>query len=128
MAEGVASFENKEVGYVIVIKYKNSAYYLNGVNENNFTFCPISHGIHWEIIKYLKGNGYRDYELGVQQFGPLFYDYPSAKDINISRFKRGFGGVTIPRFAAEKVYTKDYARSLYLKRIENYLKHREDFY
>ncbi len=94
---------------------------MTGANEKKFSLCPIAHIIHWEMILYLKEKGIKSYESGVQQFGNLIHDQPSPKEINISRFKRGFGGKTIPRFSAEKFYSVSYAKDILQKRTDGYL-------
>lgn len=116
-----ARYKGDAVGYVVVVFYKNDAYYLMGANKNNFMHCPIAHIIHWEVMKYLKQRGISHYQVGVQQFGPLVYDQPSTKHISISRFKRGFGGVTLPYFIGEKFYSRTYCKKLWESRIQNYL-------
>lgn len=101
---GIAFYDEKPVGYMVTIIYLNDAYYLMGANEKVQKNYPVTHVIQWEIIKYLRNKGINHYELGVQQFAPLIQDIPSDKDMSISRFKRGFGGVTIPFFIGEKIY------------------------
>jgi hypothetical protein len=116
---GQALYRDRPVGYSVAVYYKNEAYYLMGANEKNFTQCPIAHVIHWEIMRYLKERGISHYEMGIQQFGPCIHDQPSTKEMAISRFKRGFGGLTIPLFIGEKIYTKNYYKKLWQSRIEN---------
>ena len=48
------------------------------------------------------------YEIGVDYYGTLPYDVPDSEQLNISHFKRGFGGVPVPLIMAEKFYNKDY--------------------
>lgn len=117
---GQALYQGKVVGYVVTVFYKNDAYYLMGANENNFAHCPIAHAIHWEVIKYLKQRGISHYELGIQQFGPLLYNLPSAKEVSISLFKRKFGGVILPYFIGEKFYSKKYFKDIWNERLEKY--------
>lgn len=116
-----AKYKSDVVGYVAAILYKHDAYYLMGANESNFMQCPIAHLMHWEIIKYLKSRNISHYEIGIQQFSHSIYDQPSPKDVSISRFKRGFGGLTLPYFIGEKFYSKEYCRKLWSNRLENYL-------
>ena len=49
--------------------------------------------------------GFELYELGLQQFGELPYDAPSAKDLGLARFKRGFGGILRPLVTREKTFS-----------------------
>lgn len=113
-----ALYKEKTVGYAVAVFYKNDAYYLMGANERNFKHCPVAHLLHWEIVRYLKERGVLHYELGIQQFGPLMYDWPSPKHLSISHFKRGFGGVILPYIAGEKFYSKEYYRKIWENRLK----------
>jgi hypothetical protein len=110
------------VGYVVSLMYKNEAYYLMGASERDISEYPISHAIHWELMKYLKSKMVRHYEIGIQQYGATLQEMPSAKEVSISRFKRGFGGTVIPLFIGEKFYSKKYFQEVWLDRINKYLK------
>jgi len=116
-----ALYKGKIVGYAIVLYYKDSACYLMGANESGFTLCPIAHFLHWETMKYLRNIGLSSYELGIQQFACSVFDQSSRKEVSISRFKRGFGGLTVPLFIGEKYYSKGYFRKVWQKRIDKYI-------
>jgi len=60
------------------------------------------------------------YEIGWQNYGHTMSDAPSIKEINISKFKRGFGGFTVPLFRGEKYYDKKFFQEVYQKRINNF--------
>src|SRR3989339_285994 len=112
------NFFDKYNGFSYISLYNKSAYYSSASDDPDFTNAvPISHIIQWSVIEWLKERGYRYYEIGSQQFGPLIYDKPSQKDINISLFKRGFGGKTVPLFRGEKFYDQQYKRSVFDKRV-----------
>ena len=53
--------------------------------------------------------------------GLMFNENPTIKQLNISSFKKGFGGITITKFAAEKIYDKIYAEKILNQRIINFL-------
>lgn len=99
-SKGIIAFgsaKGREVGVAIVTIYKNTAYYSSyGELENELGNVPIGHILQWEIINYLKENGIEFYEIGEQVFGKTHYCEPDRKLINISSFKRGFGGYTVP--------------------------------
>ena len=42
-----------------------------------------------------------------QYFGPQMFEHPSVKEINISKFKRGFGGAMRPLYRGIKFYDED---------------------
>ncbi len=106
--KGLAAFgsiDGQEVGVVVVTIYKNTAYYSSyGELEEELNHVPIGHVLHWEIINYLKEHGIEFYEMGEQIFGRTHYSNPEAKLINISNFKRRFGGYTVPFWRGVKEY------------------------
>jgi hypothetical protein len=81
---------------------------------------PIGHALQWAAIEWLVAHGVTTYELGIQQFGPLLHDVPDEKARNISRFKRGFGGVPRLAPAYEKWYSAAAFRAAYDARAEVY--------
>jgi hypothetical protein len=104
--------DNQPVGFTYVNTFKTAACYSSASDDPDFqTNVPISHVIQWSVIRWLKEHGYERYEMGIQQFGPLFGDVPSPKDLSISFFKRGFGGRTVPLFRGRKYYRRDLMRS-----------------
>lgn len=109
--------DKKFVGFSYFYLYKGNAYYGSSCNDPDFRNIPISHAIQWRSIEYLKNKGYHYYELGWQQYGPTLVDFPTSKAIDIARFKRGFGGFTVPLFMGEKYYNRDYFLKIYNKRV-----------
>jgi len=65
----------------------------------------------------MKKRGLSFYEIGLQQYGILPHDFPDTKQLNISHFKKGFGGFTVPLFMGEKYYDKEYFLKTYQERI-----------
>lgn len=110
----------RHVGFSYISLYKDSAYYSSASDDPEFvTNVPISHVMQWSIIRWLKEHGYKRYEIGTQIFSPQIYHISTRKDINISLFKRGFGGKTVPFFRGEKYYNKEYMKDVFNERIEN---------
>ena len=103
---GLVAFGNidgKAVGVAIVTLYKNTAYYSSyGELEEELGNIPIGHRLQWEIMNYLKDSGVEFYEIGVQYYGKTHYSIPNDKLIQISNFKRGFGGYTVPYWRGVK--------------------------
>jgi len=96
-------------GFSYIILYKDGAYYGSASDDPDFeTDIPISHVIQWKVIQWLRDNGYKKYEIGQQQFNAQFLDIPTVKDLNLSLFKRGFGGETIPSYRGTKYYDKNF--------------------
>lgn len=73
------------------IFYRNGdgAYYASAAGDNN-------HATIWWSIGLLQRNGYKFVEMGEQVFNG------ARKLVNISKFKRGFGGKTMTRLNFEK--------------------------
>lgn len=101
------SIGGREAGVAIVTIYKNTAYYSSyGELETELGKIPIGHILQWEIINYLKDKGIEFYEIGEQVFGKTHYSESDRKLINISSFKRGFGGYTVPFWRGIKEVSK----------------------
>ncbi|MFC1631087.1 hypothetical protein ACFL2I_00870 [Candidatus Omnitrophota bacterium] len=110
------------IGFAFIIIYKQGAYYGSYSDDPEVKVeVPLAHIIQWRTINWLKQRQIKRYELGTQQFGPQFYDYPSKKDLNIALFKRGFGGQTEFYFRGEKFYDKEYMQSVFEKRTSSLL-------
>lgn len=115
-----AKLGEKNVGFSYVFTYKKRAYYGSACNDPEYPQMPIGHVLHWRAIEWLKEHDFEYYEIGYQQYGCLPHDFPSQDEINISYFKRGFGGFTAPYFHGEKYYSKDYYVKVNLERLNKY--------
>ncbi len=105
------SQDGKYAGFSYINIYKDSAFYSSASDDPEFqTEVPISHVIQWAVMKWLKEKGYKNYEIGAQQFGPQIHDLPAPKDLSISFFKRGFGGRTVPIYRGVKYYDKKFMK------------------
>lgn len=117
-----ASYQEKYVAFDLVNIYKDGAFYSSASDDPDVeTDVPTSHVLQWKVINWLKENGFRTYEIGLQQFGTQPYDFPSEKDKTISFFKRGFGGFTAPVFSGEKFYSKELLVRILSSRAEKLL-------
>jgi len=87
------------VGASYFYTFKNNAFYGSACNDPDITNLPVSHVIQWSAIKYMKDKQMKFYEIGHQP-----YWSPNKKQLGISHFKKGFGGLIIPFFAKEKKY------------------------
>lgn len=99
-----ANKDDKLIGGIYALLYKNHAYYGISANHPDFEYLPISHSIQWELIKWLKQNRYHFYELGYQHFSDQPFDHPSQKELDISLFKRHFGGFTITHYRGKRLF------------------------
>ena len=106
------------IAFSLFIKFKDGAYYGSAADDPDVQVdVPIAHIIQWKAIEWLKNNKIKYYEIGWQQFGNQFYDFPSHKEQSISFFKRGFGGLTVPMFRGEKFYDDNYLKILFDRRV-----------
>jgi len=110
----------KKIGSEYYLVYKNNVYGASAANDPDYDHLPVRHFLEWESILWMKKRGFSFYEIGLQQYGTLPYDFPDAKQLNISHFKKGFGGVTVPLFMAEKYYDKEYFLKIYNSRINKF--------
>lgn len=104
----VASLNQKNIGFEFYTIYKKQAEGFSAANDPDFEYLPIRHRLEWEAMLWMKSRDMDFYDIGIQQSGPLPYDLPTAKEINISHFKKGFGGQTVPLLTLEKFYDKKY--------------------
>ena len=73
----------------------SSRYCFYGVSASDRSLFskPISHILIWTAIQYAKKNGCLVFDLA-GQFFPAGSPKPSKKELQISKFKSGFGGTT----------------------------------
>jgi len=76
--------------------------------------------IDWEVIKYAKEKGIKEFDLG-----GLWPEEEANKDVSkkgINSFKLSFGGKTVTRYSYEKTYSKTYRLACYLYGIKKLVK------
>ncbi len=84
-----------------------TAVYQSAVKEPNFASIPIYHALIWEAIKYLSKKGVTLLEVQPPcGYSVQLDDYIDSKQLNISRFKRGFGVNVVPMFRGIKYFKK----------------------
>lgn len=112
----------KFISGVVFFAYKQAAYYAFGATAADFKeINGISHFLQWEIIKHLKANGFRYYELGCNFYPIISDEVRTPKEISISFFKSGFGGSIKPLFRGEKFYNAEYFKKRKVQMIEKYI-------
>lgn len=100
-----ADLEGGVAGFAYLNLDGARAYYTSGANEPEIGQVPVGQALQGAALQWLSSAGYERYELGLQQFGELPYDSPSDKDLGISRFKRGFGGLIVPLATRRKEFS-----------------------
>lgn len=102
---GFAELNGKKIATMISVYYHGSAYYLlyaEKTDQANKTSPGYS--LQFNMIKSLKNRNVLYYDMGEQVFGKTHYNDPDFKEINISLYKRGFGGYMVPIFRGIKEY------------------------
>jgi hypothetical protein len=110
------------IGFSYFYLYKNSVYYGSACNDPEYGNIPIAHFIQWKAIEWMHNKKCVLYEIGWQHYGPTLLGTPSEKEINIDRFKRGFGGDACTLFRGEKYYDKEFFLDTYGKRVQEFAK------
>lgn len=92
------------VAFALIVLFGNGAYYGSGCKDPHTTDLNASHMLQWKSILWLKESGFSYYETGAQHFGAQWFHVATAKEMSISKYKRGFGGVAIPVYCGEIFY------------------------
>ena len=108
------------IGFSYHIIYKSGAYYASACSDPDCGEMPIAHCILWESIRWLHNKGIQFFEIGWQFYGSEFHYHTSPKELQISKFKRGFGGDQVSQIVGEKYYDTDFFEKEYLKKLETY--------
>ena len=100
---------NKFIAFSYFLHHKQGVYYASSSDNPDFeTDIPLEHCIIWTAIEYYKKRDIKYLEIGMQQFGHQIFDHPNQKDLNISFFKRGFGGNNVTLYRGIKYYKEGY--------------------
>ena len=98
---------NKFIAFSYFLHNKQGVVYASSSDDPDFeTDIPLEHCIIWTAIEYYKKRDINYLEIGLQQFGHQIFDHPNQKDLNISFFKRGFGGNIVTLYRGIKYYKK----------------------
>lgn len=106
------------IGFILVTLFADGAFYGSGCKDPDQLDLNVSHALQWRVILWLKANGYNYYDMGLQHFGPQWFNAPTVKELSISKFKRGFGGTTVPVHTGEFFYDPNTAKDVFSKRME----------
>lgn len=110
--------EGSSVAFVLITLFSDGAFYGSGCKDPEALDLNASHMLQWKTMLWLKAFGCNYYDMGLQYFGPQWSHVPSDKEINISKYKRGFGGVTIPVHTGEFFYEPLRLERVLQKRFE----------
>lgn len=83
----------KDVAAGFFINYKNKVYYASYATiDSHLLNGKIGYIIQWSAMKYMLSHSITDYETGWNYYLANFDKKPDEKIMQISSFKRGFGG------------------------------------
>jgi len=108
------------VGCALMSVYKDGAYYSSGCEDPDCSNLPVGHALQWAAMRWMKEHGIAHYEIGIQLYGMRPHSMPSEKELNISLFKRGFGGTTVTFWVGEKFYSREYYQAVMRDRVEKF--------
>ncbi len=82
----ISFVEDKATSCAIVIKDERRIVYLHGASTRYYKEYMSPFGLHWYIMQYFSNKGLKEYDLwGVDE----------VKWPNVTRFKKGFGGIDV---------------------------------
>lgn len=97
---------NKYCAGGVFILYKKHGYYgYYATLDSSLLRHKIGPLTQWSAIEYLKQNNFEKYEVGYNYYKANFKDTPNLKEMEISKFKRGFGGDEVLHLTFKKNYT-----------------------
>ncbi len=108
------------VGCALISIYKDGAYYSSGCEDPDCGNLPVGHALQWAAMRWMKTHGIAHYEIGIQPNGVQPHSLFSEKELNISLFKRGFGGATVTVWVGEKFYSHEYYEAVMRDRVEKF--------
>lgn len=104
--KGILVFAKNKQEYLstaVFTIFKNQGYYASGAElRERSVKIPLGHYLHYEVMIWMKYNNIEFYETGWQQYYDSNFGTVSEKEKNISLFKKGFGGYTVPMFCGIK--------------------------
>lgn len=116
-----ARFGSATAGYVYILHHRYSAYYFMSATFEEYKKYNVNHFLLWKAFQILKIRGIDQIDLGEQVYNSLYYQ-PTEKEVNISRFKKGFGGKVVLKPKSEYFFNKDCFKKTMEERISNYIR------
>jgi len=84
----VAYYQGQPVAAVIIFSFGRKIWYMYGASSSEARNVMPNHLLHWEVIKWAKERGYKQYDL----WGIPFEPKKSHPLFGVYRFKKGFHG------------------------------------
>jgi hypothetical protein len=115
-----ATLDGRPVSFAYVNTFKDCAYYGSACNDPDVQKLPLAHFVQWQILNWLHHNDFYYYEIGWQFYSPTEILSATQKEVSISRFKRGFGGLSVPIVVSEKFLRSEDYVSVSRERMERF--------
>jgi hypothetical protein len=112
--------DGETVGCALISVYKDGAYYSSGCEDPEYGNLPVGHALQWAAMRWMKAHDILHYEIGIQPHGMQLHSLLSEKELNISLFKRGFGGTTVSFWVGEKFYSREFYQEVMRDRVEKF--------
>ncbi|HEY4521850.1 MAG TPA: hypothetical protein VJH05_01780 [Candidatus Paceibacterota bacterium] len=101
-------YEGKKIAYAYFDYEGKWAYYSSSAGDPDFKEIRTSHALVFAAAEFLKNKGVKHIIVEQPAGMSAQYDsYPSEKELNIARFKRGFSGDFVMDFRGIKYYSKE---------------------
>jgi len=111
-----AEHDGDFVEFAYFLREKDNVYYSSAASDPDVTGLSSGHLVQWRAIEWMHEEGCEYYEVGHQYYGPQVSSESTAKERDISFYKRGFGGFDVPLFRGEKFYDRGYFEEAYRER------------
>lgn len=96
------------IAYAYFEIVEDTATYASGANDPAHEELPLSHGVLFAAMNHLRNSGVTSLELSQPASPSAQFDYyPSAKELAIAQFKRGFPGRFAPYYRGVKYFSRD---------------------
>lgn len=115
-----AIFGDKIAGHIYILHTKDWAYYFMSGVFPEYKQYNVTHYLQSVAFEILRSKGIKTYELGDQVYNSLIMQ-PSEKELNISKFKRNFGGNIVVKPASEYFFDSNFFKKTMLNRINKYM-------
>ncbi|MFA6551007.1 MAG: GNAT family N-acetyltransferase [Patescibacteria group bacterium] len=116
-------YKNKNIAYVYFEFNSDKAVSFSAADDPDYDKFSLYHVLYFSAMEYLKKTGVRFIDTG-QPSGPSpqFDYYPDSKQLNISLFKRGFGGQFKENFRGIKYFSQAVFEKDAAKFVDGYAK------
>jgi len=92
----IAYYEGAPVAAVVILAFGKKIWYMYGASASAYRNVMPNHLLHWEVIKWARAKGYKEYDL----WGIPVNPQPGHPLYGVFRFKKGFKGKLVKYIGA----------------------------